>query len=676
MDIKEHNREYENRGYGAEECGNKERGNAKLISQWYARHDKSIALIGGILLVISLIWSITFITNLDDIKGYIDDAGAFHALRVIPYLIPPFLTLAALPAIAFIYMTRRPFEMRQIPLAVVSAIISLFIVGSQAMILTSTIRTLFINSFYAVFTILALVSIGAFVFLILRPAFYAIVGGNDVRENNVSEHDSLEGDTCENVVSRSSLLNKPTHLLIVFGILILAWLPYFVVFFPGSISYDMHFQLAQFIGGPVEWTNHHPVISTLIYGSVFSLGDALGGNNVGLLFMIIFQVVLLAGALTAEAGVIAQFNAPRWVVFLSVGFFALYPVFPCFADNAVKDTLFAAAFTLYCSLFILYIKDAKKFSGSKRWMALLIFAAILCGVSRNNGIYIVLLSLPFLIFFHTGAKERVKALAPLAICMVLIPLLTTGAITAVGAAKGSIREALSVPLVQSVRYCIEHPDDMTDYERAVLDNTFSLEDLENRYDPGLSDDIKNRFNNDAPLSEYFAVWAAQGLRHPLTYLDAWAALTYGYWSVQPDPQYFPDTFYNHQQNSLRDVKEESPLHFGFMAGYDFRKNVAWLIESILHLPLVNVLMIGGSYTWGILILAALLLFAKKPRFLIVLLPCALLMLTDMFGPMNGLLRYFLGVVCVFPVVLWSCIAMVQEHRVLRDRVRRVDSLHE
>ncbi len=60
-----------------------------------------------------------------------------------------------------------------------------------------------------------------------------------------------------------------------------------------------------------------------------------------------------------------------------------------------------------------------------------------------------------------------------------------------------------------------------------------------------------------------------------------------------------------------------------------------------------------------IILAALLIFAKKPRYLVALLPCAALMLTIMFGPMNGLPRYFLGNICVFPIMIWACFAVVQ-----------------
>lgn len=660
------------------EKGNEVMGRAmkenSALSNWFQAYSKPLSIVVGIILSIMLIFCSAYLSNLSSISEYINDGGVLHTLRVMPYLTPEFMPLMVLPITSFVYLTRRGFERRQIAIGVASLLIASSVVFSQSLIQTHTFATLFSSVFYSVCSILSLLTIWLFVFLMLRAAFYAIV--NSASDGSVLSDKSQPADEdvlrCEGsatseeqrrlnvapaIEKHSTLFTKKYHLLIVFGILLLAWLPYIIVFLPGSISYDLHFQLLQYIG-VAEWSNHHPVITTLIYGSIFSLGDLIGGPNVGLLFMSLFQVIFMAVVLTLEIWAISRLNAPNWVVFVSIGFFALYPIFPCYSDNAVKDILFSILFTLYFTLFILFIKDPKAYIDSPFRIALFLIAALLCGITRNNGLYIVALSLPFLLLFLPNAKARIKMLVPICLTIVLIPTLTSLAMFAVSAKSGSVREALSVPLMQSARSYLEHSEDMSEDELEVLDNTFRLDELDVRYEPYLSDEVKNRYVDESSIWQYLSVWAQQATRYPESYLDAWGELTFGYWSLTIDPTYPIDTFYNYQQNGIKG-EIETPYQFTFIASYPFRQVFSQLIEFLLNIPFVVYLMQGGTYTYAMIILAALLIFAKKPRYLVALLPCAGLMLTIMFGPMNGLPRYFLGNICVFPIMIWACFAVVQ-----------------
>lgn len=613
------------------------------FTSWYAKSSKPIAITVGIVLTVLLVFSIGYVSNIDKLIVFYDEAGFFHALRTLPYLPPPFLCLATLPIIPFIYVTRHAPERRQIPILVVAFLISCFIVGSQSLVLCHTFSALFANPLNSICTIGSLVSFTFFIFFLLRPAFYLIS-----TKRSVGDHS----------------LSKPTNVFLIFGLLVLAWLPYVVVYAPGSLNYDLCDQLAQFTG-ILPLSNHHPVLSTSIYGSIFSFGRILGGDAVGLMCIIIFQTIMLAGTLAFEVVVIERLRAPRWLVFAAIVFFMLYPLFPCFAAQGVKDTLFAAIFIVYVSLFVLYTQDARQFAHSKGWMAALLIAALLCGLLRNNGIFIVLFSLPFLVFFHAGARDRIRALIPFAICLALIPIISTGLIAALGAQQGSIKEALSVPLMQSTRTVLNHPEDVSEEEWEILNDTFVLEKLENRYDPNTSDMVKDYYNDESSLSEYLGVWAAQGFRHPLTYLDAFGELTYGYWSLQIAPDYDIEALYN-RQKSNGVIGSEDYFDLNFWGSYSLRQDFSQIIDFLMHIPFVGFLVQGGIYTWTILILGALLIFAKRPKYLIVLLPCVILMLTIIFGPKNGLTRYSFGETCVYPLLIWSVIVFVQSKLVLKS----------
>lgn len=60
-------------------------------------------------------------------------------------------------------------------------------------------------------------------------------------------------------------------MLISMALIFIGWLPWLVVFYPGSINYDMHRQLGEFYNIQTL-SNHHPVVSTLIMGTFVKWG--------------------------------------------------------------------------------------------------------------------------------------------------------------------------------------------------------------------------------------------------------------------------------------------------------------------------------------------------------------------------------------------------------------------
>ncbi len=80
-----------------------------------------------------------------------------------------------------------------------------------------------------------------------------------------------------------------------------------------------------------------------------------------------------------------------------------------------------------------------------------------------------------------------------------------------------------------------------------------------------------------------------------------------------------------------------------------------VILAICAFPLINLLFQPAFYTWLLLFEAALLIFRKKHRYLVLLLPCFFMILTCIAGPVNGDIRYMLGVVAVSPLMLFAAL---------------------
>ena len=76
-------------------------------------------------------------------------------------------------------------------------------------------------------------------------------------------------------------------------ILLIAWLPFIILTFPGVISWDAVTQIYQLLGRyqsvhiniinpSVTLNNHHPIITTLIYNLFINIGKTIGSVDIGL----------------------------------------------------------------------------------------------------------------------------------------------------------------------------------------------------------------------------------------------------------------------------------------------------------------------------------------------------------------------------------------------------------
>lgn len=94
-------------------------------------------------------------------------------------------------------------------------------------------------------------------------------------------------------------------------ILLLCWLPYIIIFYPGSANPDVGDQLGQFFHNSTMcwtakyvnlvnperslWNNHHPVFHTLILGLFVEFGKNIGHKTIGLFCLTMIQIILMIG---------------------------------------------------------------------------------------------------------------------------------------------------------------------------------------------------------------------------------------------------------------------------------------------------------------------------------------------------------------------------------------------
>ena len=179
--------------------------------------------------------------------------------------------------------------------------------------------------------------------------------------------------------------------LIVTGILLIMWLPYLLSFAPGSVLGDSLASIEQTFSG--VYSNHHPVIYTLLVGFFIKIGRVFGNINIGVLLYSCFQYLLLASTLGFVVAFLVKKKLKKGPILLTVLFFALCPIFPSYAIIMWKDPVFSI-FLFYLSV-LLYIFSKNNFGSLKSWhYSLLVICALGVVFFRNNGVFILMLIIP------------------------------------------------------------------------------------------------------------------------------------------------------------------------------------------------------------------------------------------------------------------------------------------
>ena len=94
--------------------------------------------------------------------------------------------------------------------------------------------------------------------------------------------------------------------------------------------------------------------------------------------------------------------------------------------------------------------------------------------------------------------------------------------------KPAASEGLSVPFQQTARYVCEYEDEVTEYERQVINDTLNFDAMKN-YEPRTSDPIKILYRA-GDLGPYMKIWLQMFFTHTGCYVAFFLNKGYGYLS--------------------------------------------------------------------------------------------------------------------------------------------------
>lgn len=529
-------------------------------------------------------------------------------------------------------------------LKVLSLILAFFMIFGNSFMCVGSTTLIFKNIGYFLLSLIMYIGY-YYLFLVLISYLFRFLDKNNFSEENKEKKGNKFVATF-----------KKHPFLFSLCFIVICWLPYIISYYPIILSPDPSFQIRQFFGIRTKYadyailldenvvmTNHHPVTHTVLLGGCLKLGTMIGNDNLGLFFYSIIQISVLANVLAFSIYYMQKMGLKTKYLIGVLLIYALVPMFPLYAMSGVKDVLFGAFIFLYFIFLHNLVKT--KCEGYKWWNYLLIIILlILICLFRNNGIHVLVLSLPFTLII---ACKKWKQLLTVMVCVfgfygvfdkVILPYYKI--------TPGSVREMLSVPFQQTARLAKYHGDEFTEEEIATIDKILGYDDLAERYDPELADPVKNEFNKyatDEDLKEYFKVWFNGLIKHPGTYIEATMNNVYGFFYPEKTKWYvyykFDDRItengFDYHYNSLetsRNILSEYAVAFPYISGIGLISNI-------------------GFNVWIIFTLFAYAIYKKIYKNILVLAPALILILVCVVGPANTYFRYALPFIFAMPFII-------------------------
>jgi hypothetical protein len=439
-------------------------------------------------------------------------------------------------------------------------------------------------------------------------------------------------------------------------IILLCWLPYIIGFYPTILSPDPTNQIKSFFNIPTRYvdgvelvdenvllTNDNPILHTTILGGSLKIGHALGNDNLGLFIYSIIQITILLSVFIYSIKYLIKEKVPNIFIFITLGIYSLVPLFPLYAMSAVKDGIFGAFMFLY----IIKLYDLIKYNNftNKDHIKLVILLLLVC-LTRNNGVYHVLLSLPFTLIFLKNVRKQILMVLVSSVTIYLL-FINVG-LELLHVTPGNKREMFSIPFQQTARYVKYYGDDLTDKEREIIDKVLYIDTLAERYSPVKADAVKNKFNalaSKEDFSNYLKLWFKLLFRHPDAYIQAIANNIYGY--------FYPNTtkWYIYYKEYKDRLNETGIFNYHYNNLDVTRKILSGYGVAFPRIPIIGMFANIGFMVWMYLFMLVFLIKEKLNRYIVVLAPALSLILVCVAGPVNTYFRYTLPYVFAFPVTV-------------------------
>ena len=446
-----------------------------------------------------------------------------------------------------------------------------------------------------------------------------------------------------------------------YGTVFLGWLPNVIIKYPGAMCWDTWDMLFCYRTG-YALNARQSAFYSLLLGYSMTFFERLEHADWGLWLLILGQYLLYVLAFGYSLQLTRRMGFRRGVRWAVTGYYLLCPYVIAYLGVAIKDAPYSALMMLLTMLLLDCSLDAEAFCSSKAKLILLVLSSAGICLIRKNGICVIGLTALFSCIIslrQCQGKARYRLPAAM-LCGCVLCLVINGALSRQHEIlPGSIKDALSLPFQQTARYVKYHSDDVTEEERSVIDSILQYDTLADRYDPRISDPVKNRYTeNDALLPAYFSVWARQFIRHPLCYCAA--AWEQNYYLFVPEAErsnivLYQDDDVGYELDEPVVISESTVMYAPvFRQPPSLSRWKTWVIAEyrLLHNSLLVGTLSNVSVNTYLFLATLFFMLFRKRACLLPFIPALLTLLTVLAGPaIQGHPRYLFPVIYSTPLLL-------------------------
>jgi len=418
-------------------------------------------------------------------------------------------------------------------------------------------------------------------------------------------------------------------------LILIAWLPYYLRYFPGLTTADSMDQIYQTLG----YTNlkdNHPIIHTLIVSIFMNIGKAFNNYPFGVASYIAFQAIVMSAIFSYAVYYMGKKNLPIAARGITLLYFMFYPINALFSMILWKDILFAGV------VLLLTIYTYEWVTTKKVNLVLYTLIVLATTLLRNNGLYVIILMFPIMLI--SCRKDWKKVLLVFAVALVVSFGIKNILFSVFNVEEGLAKEALSIPMQQIAKVVKYHEEELPKEELELIHKYIPVETIGELYNPVISDPIKREFDNEAFLenkTEFIKLWLQLFVRYPKEYFEAFFSNNYGYW--YPEAQHWVANRTMEADSIL--YLEGTPLIEGKLV-----EKIDSQIEN-RRLPLLSMLFSLGFCFWLIAISVFYIIYKKKYKYLLIYLPVLLLWLTTLASPVFCEYRYAYSMFTSVPILI-------------------------
>ena len=312
--------------------------------------------------------------------------------------------------------------------------------------------------------------------------------------------------------------------VITFIFLCICWTIPIILKYPAGICWDASWQIDQGMGNTIL-TSHHPVFHTMLMAWFVKFGMQLHSANVGIFLFCVVEAIILALIFSFAIKCLVDLQAKYWSILLAAIFFGFSPFITGYVGTVIKDVYFVAMCVLYITTLIVYAADRELFWSKCYYSILFVLATVGMVLFRNNGLYMCAPTALVLMVYEFKKRDNkfVKHIVIIAMSCILAVTASKTLTHIYQPEKGSIAEALSLPIQQTSRYVKIYGNEVTEKEKKIINKVLPYDQLGELYNPYISDPVKAHFNRSATgddLKQYLNVWWRQFLKHPTCYVKA------------------------------------------------------------------------------------------------------------------------------------------------------------